>query len=667
MLPEKRALRKAVEAYKSSVPSTVKSYFNREDCKDIAILTRVISINQKRLFCFMCYSANALECVFFCNRSFECITLNVNPVKWYQSNILALPMFNTYFNGKGYTTAKTYELIGTNGFYSYFNISDRTVTPISYVHDSVLKTKEELMLRRKKENALRKNKEFESRFKKVSKGVVNFAKKQNCFGIFELNNRRKVHCAECGCDFETAEDIKNNASTVCPHCKNKLTCKTERTMPNSFEYGVQYLDKTTYGELCVRHLLCQKRFDRTAKTTDFGFLEYERDEFVNDSQCVFRYYVNRYSCVCDDYIWRAKKPYYGTMISMREICYADEPLYKANLKRLLCNTEYKYSAVEYIDCNFRAEEYLTKYLAVPKIEILVKAGYSGLVLNSESSELKKICERGNTPAAMLGMNKPYRELLKRSNSSYYDANVFNRCFENNISEANAIELIDYFLSKERNFSFNDAYGKMHDFLNTCLRVGCTTHKAVKYLSKQGNSFTLWKDYIENYGALINERWKKRNIFPHRLKKAHDIAYKLYQQRKQKIIEEAIKTVYNGLEATGLDKVTLGNYTCVLPSSQDDFIREGDDLNICVGGGFYAEEYSKSKTIVFFLRNSDDVEKSYCCCEAKIGINDSLYLAQCQLFDHKSAPQNVQNTAKKYVELLSEKLTVQGDKILTKAA
>lgn len=671
MLPDKRALRKAIEPFKNSIPKAVRSYFKCGDCKDFAIATTAVSVNQKRVFALMFYSEHALEYVSFCNRSFDFITMQVNkPVKWYKSNLRDLPFIRShYVYGVGYSKPNTYQLISTTGFYVYFKINDKTVNPISYIHDNVCKKKEEFLLRNRYENALRRNNEFEERYQKIPKSVLTFGKKQKCFGLFDLGNRHSVHCTECGCDFETSEAVKNNSIHTCPHCRNNLICKTEKTFSKCYEYGVQYIDKTKFGNLCVRHFLCEKRYDRKAKTMNFDYFEYERDEFARDAEYEFRYYVNRFSGLCGQYLWRKKKPYIGSMISMRYICYEDEPLYKGNLKQILKDTEYEYSALEYIDCNLRAEEYIVKFLAVPKIEILVKAGYFYLVYNSGSADLKEVCSRGNSPATMLGMNKEFREILKDSGASCDDAEILLDCYNRNMSVKSAFEVFDYFfMGKGRRLSYisSSIYDNIHSFLGICQRVGCTTHKAIKYLSQPENNYQLWKDYIGNYGALIDENWHKGNIFPKKLKQAHDDSYKNYQKKRAGILKRAINKVYSELDSAGLDKVNMGEYTVVLPKSQDDFIKEGDQLNICVGGMGYSDRYSMRKNIIFFIRKSDDLNHSFCCCEASVR-KGSFYLKQSQLYDHKEAPENIKKYAEKYISILSEKLTVENEKIYVKAA
>lgn len=658
MLPNKRELRKSVEPMKG-LPKAVLSYFKRNDVKDLAVITKVISVEHKRLFCLLYYSKLQLEFVSFCNRKFEFITLKVTtPVKWYTAAPLSIPSFSLRYTSDGYSAPLTYELIGDNGFYSYFDITDRTVTPLKYVDKVVRVVKEELKYKRTNENALRRHNEFNSQYKEVSTGVINFGKNLRNYAVFDVTDRYNGHCTECNEDFTVTQKLKNDGVVKCPKCGKTLICKTRKKISKSYEYGIQYIDKMKNGTLCVRHIICQKTFDNSFSCAKFGYLEYERDNFVNNGEDVFTYNIRRY----EGSYWKHRKPYMGTMISMREIYYADEVLYRKNLKRILKGTFYEHSAIEYIPENmdFRAEDYLLTYTSVPKIEILMKAGYYSLVFYSSDESIKKLCLGGTNPAQILGMNKVYRDYVKQKNYNCSDIKFLSECYEQKISLQTHEEIVGYF--REHNIYQSTMERQREQFLQLCKITRSSYHKAIVYLSDKNRTFDLWADYCGNYGSLIENKWKKNRAFPKNLQKAHDEAYKAYQAKKRDDFNGAIKKFYDSLESVHLDRMVNGEFSCVLPTCQDDFIIEGKNLSICVGGCGYAEYYAKQKGIVFFIRYSENIDSSYCCCEARIGLNNKLYLNQCYLHSNKTPPKKVENVAKEYVNCLNQRLICANNKI-----
>lgn len=658
MLPAKKELRKSVDIMKG-LPKAVLSYFKRNDAKDIAIITKVISVERKRLFCLLYYSKSQLEYVSFCNRAFECITLKVpTPVTWYKSAPLSLPAFKLHYTGNSYSSPLRYELIGDNGFHSYYDITDKAVTPLKYIDKNVALVKEVLKCKRTAENALRRHNEFNSQYKELSKGVINFGKNLHNYAVFDVSDRYNGHCTECNEDFTVTQKLKNNGVVKCPKCGKTLICKTRKKISRFYEYGIQCIDKMKNGTLCVRHIICQKTFDNSFSCAKFSYYEYERDNFVNNKEYVFTYNICRYK----GSYWKHRKPYMGTMFSMREICYADEVLYRKNLKQILKGTLYENSAIEYIpeETAFRAEDYLHRYTGVPRIEILVKAGYYSLVLNSDGNSIAKLCLGGTNPAQILGMNKVYREYAKQHNYACSDVKFLSLCYENKISLQTQEEIRDYFYT--HNIYYHNMVSERREFIEICKKTRANHHKALRYLSKENRTFNLWADYCKNYGALIEDNWNENSTFPINLKKAHDEAYEVYQTRKNELINRDVKKFYEKLESVHLNNVINGEYSCVLPTCQDDFIREGNSLNICVGGYGYAEKYAQQKAIIFFVRVSKKINSSFCCCEARINDNNELYLAQCQLSHHREPTEDVRKVAEEYVNCLNQKLMCSNKKI-----
>jgi len=105
---------------------------------------------------------------------------------------------------------------------------------------------------------------------------------------------------------------------------------------------------------------------------------------------------------------------------------------------------------------------------------------------------------------------------------------------------------------------------------------------------------------------------------------------------------------------------------VIPQSKEDFIREGNDMHICVGGFDYSMRHAKKNSVIFFLRQSDAVDSSYCCCEARVS-NGKIVLAQCRM-EHNQQPENaVRKAAEDYCRVLNKTIQFKENALLLKAA
>lgn len=145
----------------------------------------------------------------------------------------------------------------------------------------------------------------------------------------------------------------------------------------------------------------------------------------------------------------------------------------------------------------------------------------------------------------------------------------------------------------------------HENITTWVRkIGGTMSEAIKYLSKEGNSWGLWGDYLEAAEFLKYDLTVHNVAYPKNLQKAHDDAAEnriaVESRKKNEEIEERrwkLEKVY-GFHYAG--------YFIRAPRSVQEIFAEGKALSHCVGG--YAARHAKGTVTILFLRSEKQPEK-----------------------------------------------------------
>ena len=194
------------------------------------------------------------------------------------------------------------------------------------------------------------------------------------------------------------------------------------------------------------------------------------------------------------------------------------------------------------------------------------------------------------------------------------------------------------------------YGKVDVFSAKEILKYCSVKKMLRYV-EQGNSPIEWSDYIKL--SITAGEFDKHNsmiLFPKYLQSEH----KRLQERVREIKnKEAHERREKALKA--IDNLLLGNlrkqyeykdknFALILPKEAHDIVTEGQVQHICVGNTeqSYISDMAEGKTVIAFLRRSEEMEKPFYTIEIK---NNSI--RQVRGFANKSATDDVQEFMEKY--------------------
>lgn len=178
-------------------------------------------------------------------------------------------------------------------------------------------------------------------------------------------------------------------------------------------------------------------------------------------------------------------------------------------------------------------------------------------------------------------------------------------------------------------------------------------RTLKYLNKidQNETQTKWdiyKDYITmstKLGEFVNGKWPKD------LDYAHDVTGEMYYARQNELKAAAFKDFvtsdfYKRFSTSFEDDKVLfedDRYAILLPKSGYDLVRESAQMNNCVKT--YIDKVAEKKTMIFFLRDKKNINKSLCTIEVLPNGN----LIQLKAYSNSQANEEIKNFVRKWAK------------------
>ncbi|MBC1781194.1 hypothetical protein HCA14_02470 [Listeria welshimeri] len=170
-----------------------------------------------------------------------------------------------------------------------------------------------------------------------------------------------------------------------------------------------------------------------------------------------------------------------------------------------------------------------------------------------------------------------------------------------------------------------------------------------WIIKNEVDFSYYLDYLNLMRDLNIAIDSENIIMPKNLVIAHDNAVKLLYQMKNEVEEQQYKVRFEKIK--DLEKM-IDNYAFIVPKKASDLLTEGKALSHCVGGSNYIKQHIEGKTTIIFVRDKQDLEKSFYTLEYK---NGQIYQLRGK---HNCDPtKDVQEAANKWAKLLKSKTKV----------
>lgn len=450
------------------------------------------------------------------------------------------------------------------------------------------------------------------------------AGRYTCF-CTNCNTEYKVDLNDVDDIYHVQDEVKHGYRGICPHCKVNAEFKSAGYKQVGLAKIIDLCVYKTVGDVVyILAAVVEKNYNR------YSAVDYDREpNIVVD---IKKMYVLRKG-QAEVYKIGYSYTQYGLTAffspAKKKICEAFNDGFAIRPKRylygeILRNTFLRYSGINFVKngyiTQFDQERYYTAYAMYPILEQAVKAGYdmfvqdllwrkkkNARILDWSAASPKKFFKKLNMSEA--------KDILKDHTPT--DVIIVYQTLKSVGKKKSLFYCRLYSDIIERRVSIGKAGISPEQALEYCKRI--MKHAPEEERSQDDHSemcrlIRLYDDYA-NIGQKIGYDFSLRNIaFPRDLNEAHDSAVENYnyikQEEERKKAEEqaaAYKKRYNKL-CKKYAKYSYPGIKLVVPESAEAIIKEGKDLNICVGG--YASRHCTGATTILFIRKPSDLDKSW---------------------------------------------------------
>lgn len=429
----------------------------------------------------------------------------------------------------------------------------------------------------------------------LPEGWDNFVNKQAKYhNLIIKSSKGQCYCTNCNNTFISTKKV--NKEVKCPNCRNKYLIKRSNLRYYEFKdylsileqvnntFVIRYFELKTIIDASHEHHSSVVEFAREIVNNN-----YYREVFVNERVSRCQCYIHiHHSNFPNENKWREYTRNYSI------IDYSI--VYPNNLKKLLKNTEYKYSCIwdiakhcTYID--------LLKLIkddsSLHKVELLSKMKLYNLALRANEFNGKGSFQE------IFGVPKDYYPFMKRNNITYKQLKILRLLKEKDINKIRYLEkFIDY----------GESTNNLEEIANYI-----SLDRFIKYSKMHhGNVKTyLYKDYLRFAKALGFDLKNNRYAFPKNLKEEHDKLEKQYEIQSKILIRKAI--IKRGKELSG-NKYQNNKFIILPARTLKDLQNESKQQNNCVRT--YAEKYAAGTCDIYFMRDVNKPQKSLVTVEVK---------------------------------------------------
>lgn len=443
-------------------------------------------------------------------------------------------------------------------------------------------------------------------------------------------NLAACHCTHCRRDFflkreETKPFPAHNKEGRCPHCGSAVIFKaTGKTKCLADWERAAVMQRTKKGELIIRYFTLERRFGAPCSLPQTEYSEDGRlflsptGEITGEYKYGYSVKTGRYGwyAVSDQLVGEKKEIDFvvrlGLYQSYENLWFKERYVFTANLhgilKQLNLSFDLKHifraGKVDLTSCLFRSYRYpfapSLYRIGLERVgmDLLVRyfdpaprviSGPLHKQLGISKKELGWVRESGWGMREIEFMGKLQDPMVQKEEVRWF--------VENKIA-VEAIRPFRQLMTYHRMIRYTKEQQKKQS--------SCEAYSSPSKTMRQ------WQDYLEMCKKLDYDRRQDRVLFPRDLREEHDKLVQLIRIQEDAEMDRKIQEIYPRLEA----RYSYGedSYLIRPPRNFEDFVKEGASLVHCVCASGYYRGHVAGDRLIFFVRNTADVESPLCTME-----------------------------------------------------
>ena len=249
--------------------------------------------------------------------------------------------------------------------------------------------------------------------------------------------------------------------------------------------------------------------------------------------------------------------------------------------------EYKYSAYQLFrgDCIIK---YLRLYEKYPQTEYLLKLGLPGL--HDKVTILKQIAK-----------NKQFCKWLIAHQMEIAKSYCYAGAILESYKTSRPIEQVQKMQEFKKTLKNNTSLQTLQEVF------GKNLTEFYVYIANQNTDPFSYIDYLKACKYLRLDMNRPKNKFPNDFKKWHDKRINQYNETKLRADEKQRKELYKqfalvAAKYLSLQECKASPYAVFIARSPADLIKEGEQLEHCVGRMNYEQKMVSEETLIFFIRD-----------------------------------------------------------------
>lgn len=474
--------------------------------------------------------------------------------------------------------------------------------------------------------------------------------------IFYSMKNKTAYCTSCKKDFvikgkylwhknipvwNTHDSLRHNSTVVCPYCNKYLKAKSEG-MSRSSLLSVQWsvLTEKHGEEVLTRYFRHTKDFRKSYRNPIIDTSE--RYRTIHSAEKAVDYMYSKF-LYTNEVRWcyynERRYGYIYWQMPSEFVLPRSVMAYNQTFQEVVEGTCMKYSVPDLwfenvvkqtqgLNTAWAIDNYFNSYRKYPFIEQLLKVGFYEITkellvdYKGRAGEMNIGC---NSILGTLGVNKyQFNMLRKLGNPRIRDLDIIKYKPDLKWEEFKELRYI-------QDSGYVDMYKHYIDFMQYT-----TLHKLCRYIREQKINHEI--DYFDYAGWMEEMGYDMKNefnLFPRDFKKSHDEMAKQYQRFKDKKAREDTKRFNKMLKQLKKDtadvdamNLDINGLFIRLPNKLDELTREGEALHHCVGT--YIEKVKTGKTMIFFIRQKDEPDKSYYTLEWKGSVVQCRGMRNCDM-------------------------------------
>lgn len=458
-------------------------------------------------------------------------------------------------------------------------------------------------------------------------------------------------CSHCN-NMGTINDYKHNATGKCSHCGSKITYICKGRFSKRYVTETVAIMQSLEDGFTIRYIDILLSIEKDTYTKEVNvntsYMEVEYLIYRNDEPAYTKYKKDS----SRDVGWIISI----SAVNMRgfgyDYCSHPTLVYPNNVKEVLENTRYRYSAYVLYFNEVRNSHlpsiYFSLYEMDNRVEMLVKMGYFNLLSIAYSNLYNKRNEIfDNTIDKLMQLTKKQKNEIKGIDITLYELNTVFEASKHNLflTKDDVVKYAQFKnLDKALNYIDEIPFLSIEKLYNFIVKVSKSSTNGFSNIYQDWNDYMGWLKDL-NY-TLDSYHVHPKNFYENhdKLSKEHS---KLMKKKKKKLIlkyKQEIKKMYEELNK----KYSFedDDIVIVVPQNAMEIKKEGTALGHCVGGFAYLEKMATGESIILFVRNKKNPEKSLCTMEVSAKTHEVI---QCRAKKNVAPCEHIMRHIDKYKE------------------